>query len=899
MPGRTAYLNMKAAARDAGVPQQAGMPVTPDLINKFGIKIKSSSDAAMAPTQPVTYVNPQTALRTANPLNVGAPTGNTYKSGSNFTAPVQQSSSGVYSGQSGVTAEIKPNLYQNADLGMLKQGVNQVSQNIQSQGAAYYAPKKTGYAPAMNVQEQFLNRPQENVQQDLLKQQKQQDIIQQVDKKASADQFAVKKPKAMDIAAAKSTLTQMETGAVQPAKGFDIGNVMASVQSGGTINPQDFSAIMSSPDLANNPIIKMMVEKSLNTEAEKQKALSDLEAKQSIQDELTRKQREIESFYSGKLQNMSTAEAKDALTRQLAATGGLGSSRNQQMLRDIDTKVQLAKDRQNELNQLSDMITQSNNAAERNNLISQYGQLKLKREEDISNALQEQYKIMADNQIKGLDAAIKLSQFIKETNPEFAKKTFDKDLSLSEGKQVFVDDYGNKHYARDPVTKELLSFKTDSDDKYTTQINSVTGEEMQLKNGVVISRRNPYTGMMTGGEDGKDTKGIEVYDSNKPGRNSLLNYSKIFLGSSANGNGVDFSAPSGTPVKSNIEGKVTFIGENNDWGYQVKVQDADGNIHQYSHLRELPNLQEGQTIKRGMIVGNVGNTGNVMSADGKIYSEDEKLRNPNAGAHLDYTVYDKDNKPYSVYDALSFSGSNIGDMTPSEFAQQKGESDANRQVAMQILKSKAASGTIDSKAFMQSMASISSGDVPPIYDKDLVSFREGFNKNNTVDTFRKAQSAYQKVNNLAESVKLGSKMTPQDQMGMIYSFIKNLDPSSTVMMGEYAGAEDTQGLYDKLKLAYKKAEGGDKLNENQVIGFMNASAKLMNAATDVYNQHRDRELKFAKTQFVQPELAVGEKAEYAPLMMQDPDGQIWEVPYDRYEELIKAKWTDNIDSITE
>ncbi len=74
--------------------------------------------------------------------------------------------------------------------------------------------------------------------------------------------------------------------------------------------------------------------------------------------------------------------------------------------------------------------------------------------------------------------------------------------------------------------------------------------------------------------------------------------------------GIDFSAPSGTPVRAAAEGVVTFAGWNGQYGRQVGVKHEDPYETSYSHLRAMARgIRVGSTVRKGQVIGYVGRTG--------------------------------------------------------------------------------------------------------------------------------------------------------------------------------------------------------------------------------------------------------------------------------------------------
>ena len=72
--------------------------------------------------------------------------------------------------------------------------------------------------------------------------------------------------------------------------------------------------------------------------------------------------------------------------------------------------------------------------------------------------------------------------------------------------------------------------------------------------------------------------------------------------------GWDMAAPLGTPIYSATDGVVIRAGRASGFGYAVYIQDADGNIHIYGHMRYY-DVEAGQTVRAGERIARVGNEG--------------------------------------------------------------------------------------------------------------------------------------------------------------------------------------------------------------------------------------------------------------------------------------------------
>ncbi len=74
--------------------------------------------------------------------------------------------------------------------------------------------------------------------------------------------------------------------------------------------------------------------------------------------------------------------------------------------------------------------------------------------------------------------------------------------------------------------------------------------------------------------------------------------------------GVDYGAPTGTPVRVTANGVVRSVGWAGGGGKTIKVRHANGYLTAYLHLsRFAPGLRPGQRVLQGETIGYVGSTG--------------------------------------------------------------------------------------------------------------------------------------------------------------------------------------------------------------------------------------------------------------------------------------------------
>lgn len=76
--------------------------------------------------------------------------------------------------------------------------------------------------------------------------------------------------------------------------------------------------------------------------------------------------------------------------------------------------------------------------------------------------------------------------------------------------------------------------------------------------------------------------------------------------------GVDYGAPTGTPVSAVADGTVTFAGRRGGYGNLVEIRHAGGLLTRYGHLSRFGGgIRSGVTVRQGRTIGYVGMTGDA------------------------------------------------------------------------------------------------------------------------------------------------------------------------------------------------------------------------------------------------------------------------------------------------
>lgn len=105
--------------------------------------------------------------------------------------------------------------------------------------------------------------------------------------------------------------------------------------------------------------------------------------------------------------------------------------------------------------------------------------------------------------------------------------------------------------------------------------------------------------------------------------------------------GIDFTAPVGTPIYATGDGVVIAQGNERGYGNRIMINHGYGYVTKYAHMSKFK-VKKGERVKRGDIIGHVGNTG------------------ASTGPHLHYEVF----KNGKVVNPMSFF---FNDLTPAEY----------------------------------------------------------------------------------------------------------------------------------------------------------------------------------------------------------------------------------------
>lgn len=75
-------------------------------------------------------------------------------------------------------------------------------------------------------------------------------------------------------------------------------------------------------------------------------------------------------------------------------------------------------------------------------------------------------------------------------------------------------------------------------------------------------------------------------------------------------NGVDYAAPTGTPIYAAADGKITYRARKGSYGNLIEIKHASGYTTRYAHMSKFKSgYRVGSTVRKGSVIGYVGTTG--------------------------------------------------------------------------------------------------------------------------------------------------------------------------------------------------------------------------------------------------------------------------------------------------
>jgi len=238
-------------------------------------------------------------------------------------------------------------------------------------------------------------------------------------------------------------------------------------------------------DAEAQPQIDAFLDKIEALEADKQRKLAEQQGLSDIAEKDLLAEQKLSQDFSRRNTLEQASQQKEQIDRNLAATGGEFSTRNQEMRGRIDRNIQRSFDFQDELQDLQADRRKFLSDVKNKDLASRYDdailQVRAKMEVAEAEAITDAQKLNAANDLAGDKAVESLMKVIGESaGGSQIKKKFNKDLSLNSGFVTYIDDFGNESVKTDKITGKPVAFAINPDDNpdYKMIVSQFDGSKM-------------------------------------------------------------------------------------------------------------------------------------------------------------------------------------------------------------------------------------------------------------------------------------------------------------------------------------------------------------------------------------------------------------------------------------
>lgn len=104
--------------------------------------------------------------------------------------------------------------------------------------------------------------------------------------------------------------------------------------------------------------------------------------------------------------------------------------------------------------------------------------------------------------------------------------------------------------------------------------------------------------------------------------------------------------------------------------------------------------------------------------------------------------------------------------------------------------------------------------------KAATDLRKEYQARPEIKNFNDVSTQYRKIKQAAKNPSAAGDLS------LIFSYMKMLDPGSTVREGEFANAQNAAGVPDQIVNLYNRAKSGERLNPNQRLDFQSQAERL-------------------------------------------------------------------------
>lgn len=177
--------------------------------------------------------------------------------------------------------------------------------------------------------------------------------------------------------------------------------------------------------------------------------------------------------------------------------------------------------------------------------------------------------------------------------------------------------------------------------------------------------------------------------------------------------------------------------------------------------------------------------------------------------------------------------------TPKKFQTDVGKLLEDQKLAIEMF----GAGSEQAKAIDEALSSAKKGEPPKL--SDVSGIRKEFTK--LSGDFIKLRDAIGKVQGAADNPSAAG------DLAMIFNFMKILDPGSTVREGEFATAQNSAGVPERLRAQYNQIISGERLTVNQRADFLGTANRMFEGQSEKQVQLENSFRAIAERQNMNPD----------------------------------------------
>lgn len=169
-----------------------------------------------------------------------------------------------------------------------------------------------------------------------------------------------------------------------------------------------------------------------------------------------------------------------------------------------------------------------------------------------------------------------------------------------------------------------------------------------------------------------------------------------------------------------------------------------------------------------------------------------------------------------------------------------------------------------------------------------------FNKANKLrDDFNGLSKNFREVRDSYSRIQASAKdPSAAGDLALIFNYMKTLDPGSTVREGEFATAQNSGSVPDRVWATYNKIKNGERLAPEQRKDFVSRAEKLYNSQADIQKKTIDQYTQMSERYGLEPKDVITDLMDFGKAEESDNQtftigGKTYNIPKDQVAEFKK------------